>query len=553
MNIRIITTGVIAVLALTFAGCKKYLDVNNDPDTPQFPDPTNVFPTQLASIPRGLQFDARYCLRYTQMLCSFSSTANATNVNFDRHGYAAGSDVNGDIWRQTYFGNGQNLVYNITEGQKNGQWDVVGASLALEALMFQYCTDYHGDIIFTEAFRENQAFFKFDDQETVYRGVDSICRLALSFLNRTDYSASAIRLSSKSDFVYNGDIARWKKLVYGILARNWHHLTNKSSYNADSVIKYCDNSFATTTEDFVIPFDASKNDDANFFGTFRDNMSVFRQTNFIVRLMDGTTLAGNTNGSSRDPRMRHMLVASADTTSGNGGYRGVDPALGDPFVASTTGANARKRVPVPFGDSLYSNDFVNNFSTSTRKYVFGDKVVFPVMTTAEIKFIKAEAMFRKGDKPGALAAYLEGINAHFDFINRGSFQRSNNLLYNTTPITGNERQDYLARPYVNKTTATLTLTDIMLQKYIALWGWGCFETFVDMRRYHYTDLDPSTGLQVYLGMALPNPFFANNFNKPVYRVRPRFNSEYVWNVEELRRIGALNIDYHTYETWFSKP
>jgi hypothetical protein len=36
-----------------------------------------------------------------------------------------------------------------------------------------------------------------------------------------------------------------------------------------------------------------------------------------------------------------------------------------------------------------------------------------------------------------------------------------------------------------------------------------------------------------------------------YRMRPRFNSEYVWNINELNRIGATTIDYHTKEMWFS--
>ncbi|MBC7848441.1 MAG: hypothetical protein H7Y31_01830, partial [Chitinophagaceae bacterium] len=81
------------ILALTLilfsvaTSCKKYLDVNSDIDTPQFPDPSSVFPTQLAGIPRGLQFDARYVSRYIQNFGSFSSTANAANVNFDRMGY----------------------------------------------------------------------------------------------------------------------------------------------------------------------------------------------------------------------------------------------------------------------------------------------------------------------------------------------------------------------------------------------------------------------------------------------------------------------------------
>jgi hypothetical protein len=74
-----------------------------------------------------------------------------------------------------------------------------------------------------------------------------------------------------------------------------------------------------------------------------------------------------------------------------------------------------------------------------------------------------------------------------------------------------------------------------------------------MRRYHYVDIDPLTGQQVYLGLVLPATIAPENLGKLTYRVRPRFNSEYVWNRDELLRIGALNGDYHTYETWFGKP
>ena len=415
--------------------------------------------------------------------------------------------------------------------------------------MFQYCTDYHGEVIFSEAFVENKASFKFDSQESVYHGVDSLCRLALIYLNRTDYNPSAYRLA-KADYVYNGLNAKWIKFVNGLLARNFHRLTNKSIYNADSVIYYCDRSLLTGDDDFLIPFDASKNDDTNFYGTYRDNLTIFRQSNYIVKLLDGTTLTGvaptPATAFNRDPRLKHMLAASQDTTNGNGGFRGVDPGLGD--LGATT-----KRVASPWADSVYTNPSSAVFSSQYKRYLFADKVVFPIMTASEIQFMKAEAAFRKNDKATALAAYTLGINQHFDFINRGSFPRGNGVLYNTVPITNAARATYLASANVKTTTATLNLSDIMLQKYIALWGWGFFETFVDMRRYHYTDIDPNTGGQVYLGFTLPTPLATENLGKPVYRVRPRYNSEYVWNREELLRIGALNVDYHTYECWFSQP
>jgi Starch-binding associating with outer membrane len=551
----ILSLTILAGLAGGFTGCKKFLDINSDPDTPQNPDPTSVLPAMLSGIPRGIQFDARALGRYTQ---NFLAVAAADQ--YDRHGSNNGTDFAGDIWRQTYFGLGQNLDYMIKEGTKKGQWQVVGAAQALKAFMFQTCTFYHGEMIFRDAFKENTVYFNYDSQETVMRGVDSICRIAYDLLARTDVNPASLGLS-RGDYVYNGDNNKWRKFVAGLLARNFMALSNKPNFVsgglADSVIKYADLAMANGADDFLIPFSASRNDDANFYGSFRNNMGVFKQSNFIVRLMDGTTFTGSTIPANRDPRIKHMLSVSQDTVTGNGGYRGLDPGAGDPNNAFTTGVNAARRVAMLWGDSVYANTGSANFSVTLGKYLFQNKAVMPVMTYSETQFMKAEAAFRMGNTALAYTAYRAAIGAHFDFINRASFPLANLPLYKTLPMTAAERTAYLAGPAVKQSATTLTLTDIMLQKYIALWGWGFVETWTDMRRYHYTDLDPITGLQVYKNLSLPNAFsngyWPDNLAKPAYRFRPRFNSEYVWNIDALNNIGGLNIDYHTYEQWFSKP
>lgn len=543
------------LLLVTSTGCKKYLDVNSDESTPQNPDVSSVFPTQLSNIPRGLQYDARYISKYIQNFATASSGSTAA-LGWDQMGYQSASDNCGDIWRMTYFGLGKNLDYIITKGLTKGQWDYVGAAYALKAMSFQYTTDLHGDIIFYEAFPadENKVTFKYNDQPTVYAGIDSICRLALTYLDRTDYNAASSRLS-KADFSYSGNVTLWKKFVYGLLARNFHRITNKADYKADSVLKYCDLAMTSASEDFAIPFDAQKNDDANFFGVFRDNLTLFRQTDYIVSLLDGTVLAGSKAAINRDPRIRHMLSMSADTTgTANGGYKGVTIGVGDPLY-SGTGAN-RKAVPTPFGDSIYTIT-AGSFAGTGGKYLFNNKAVLPIMTASEIQFMKAEAAMIKGDKSTAYTAYIKGINLHFDFINRSNWPKNNNVLYNTTALTATERSNYLASANVKQNQNDLTFSDIMLQKYISLWGWGFFETWVDMRRYHYTDFDvlqsSTTPVQVYKNLLLPATIASTNGGRPAYRVRPRYNSEYVWNVDELKRLGALNNNYHTYECWFSLP
>jgi hypothetical protein len=99
----------------------------------------------------------------------------------------------------------------------------------------------------------------------------------------------------------------------------------------------------------------------------------------------------------------------------------------------------------------------------------------------------------------------------------------------------------------------LTLTHIMSQKYIAQWGWAHVELWTDMRRYHYTDIDPATSLQVYPGFVPPATLYPDNGGKIVQRIRPRFNSEYVWNRAGLDAIGGLALDYHTKPMWITEP
>lgn len=543
---------VLLTVISTSIGCKKYLDINSDPDTPQNPDPSSVMPAMLAGIPRGIQFDSRYVGKYAQ-----NWAANTATDPWDVHsfqGFPTATDVGGDIWRQAYYGLGANLNYIIDEGTKKGQWDYVGAGYALKAYMFQNCTDVYGDIIYTEAFKENTSTFRYDDQSIVYRGVDSLCRLALANLSRDDINPAGSALS-KGDFVYDGNKTKWIKFVNGILARNFIRYSNKANFKntlADSVIYYVDASFSSGADDFLIAFDATKNDDANFFGPYRNNLASFRQTQMIVKLLDGTTLAGsNTPFANRDPRIRHMLSASQDTTNGNGGYRAVEPGQGDPQNANTT---SRTRVAVPWGDSLYANPSANIFNPGRGKYLFRDKVVSPVMSYSELQFLKAEAaMLKSSGSTVAFTAYQNGIKAHFDFINRAIHPRGNAQLFTLNPISTAEINSYLASNNVKKSAATLTLTDIMLQKYIAMWGWGFVETWVDLRRYHYTDNDPATSQPVFKGYVVPTNLSAVNGGLLATRIRPRYNSEYVWNRDELERIGATSPIYHVQPMWFQLP
>lgn len=517
--------------ALFFVGgCQDYLDVNTNPNAPAASDvtPNLLLAPMIHWTVTSPQYDARFVGRYTQ---EWEPSFNATSLStWERMGYDAGSDNGAQTWRDVYWTMGQNLVGMINKSEAQQRWDMLGIGQIILANGWEQLTDLHGDIIMKEAFRPELFTFHYDQQPDVYTEVQRLLNEAIKNLARTDGLVDQAYVA-KTDKLYNGDRSKWTKLAYAMLALNLNHYSNKSTYNAAAVISAVDKSFASNADDaiFAYPCVATDLADCNFLGYTRNNYRAYRQTAFAVNLMNGTAL-----GSGVDPRLSRMLSPSPD-----GQFRGIDiNTVGGGLTTATYPMNFMGYVGTGGGTGL------------PARYIFDDKSKFPLMTYAELQFIKAEAQFRSGDKAGALATYRNAISAHIDFVNA----RNSDNLQNVTQITAAEKAAFLADPaIVPATPAALTLTQIMTQKYIALWGWGHTEIWSDMRRYHYTDLDPATGKQIYPGFALPTTLFVDNNSKVVYRLRPRYNSDYVWNRPGLDLIGALASDYHTVPLWISTP
>jgi hypothetical protein len=546
----------LTVLVAGMFGCRKYLDINSDPASPSVPSlPALLSPAQ-AVMSRTLIFDARGSGAYTQFWSNVAVQETFDIHNANQGGASTGAaGLGAQGWRDVYQLQGPSINLIIQQGIQNEQWDYVGVAFALRAWGFQYLTDMYSDIVFRQAWEPNRVFFDYDDQETVYRGIDSICRQALRYLARTDGKVNQSVLA-RGDQIYQGNRDRWIKFVYGLMARNYQRLSNKAEYKPDSVIRYVDLSFTNNNENAFVPHAGTRNDDTNPMGPARDNFSVRRQSRFIVQLLDGTILRGSAAPANRDPRIRGMLSISPDTsfisptmTELNGGYRFLTPAVG--YTLGTAGSLTFRRGPATvWGDSAIANPAIGNFADRTiGKYLFRNNAPLPVMTYHELQFIKAEAALLKGDKATAFAAYRNGITAHFDFVNA-----MNTGTNNFNPISNAERTAYLSSAAVKQNAVSLTLTDIMQQKFIANWGWNFLEQWCDMRRYHYYDVDPETNLPVFNGFHVITVFSAfNGGPNMAYRFWPTNFSEFDWNREALRKIGALNQNYHTLEMWFSQP
>jgi hypothetical protein len=109
-----------------------------------------------------------------------------------------------------------------------------------------------------------------------------------------------------------------------------------------------------------------------------------------------------------------------------------------------------------------------------------------LLTYAEMCFIKAEVLFRQGKSGAALTAYRDGIQAHLDQMQAKLIQWQGEGYDNPDmmPMDQAAISAYMNSKAVCQSAGELTMSDIMLQKYITM---GCsIENWNDMRRFNYS-------------------------------------------------------------------
>lgn len=461
------------------------------------------------------------------------------------------ADQTASIFRMHYYDIGQNCMRMIQWGSEEQKWDYVGIGKAIFAWSWLTLTDVQGDVILDEAFDQSKMTFKYQSQEEVYTYVRKLAHEAIDYLSRTGGAMNPQTLAQSDAYMYGGDLNKWKKFAYAVLARSYSHLTNKSTFSADSVIKYCDLAMNVNEDNAMLKFQwqvGGVGGTANFMGPIRSNLTsvvngsnyAIRQGSYIANLLTGENKAF---GGITDPRAIYLLRKNA-----NGTFKGVVPNKGQAGLV----ANDRPESFWGISQTAALSNAVPSNDANCR-FIFRNTAPLPIITAAEIKFMKAEAAFKANKKDIAFQAYKDGVRLHFDMLT---------TTYNVNIPAGEELTPALRDAYINNVNVTpatendLTITQIMLQKYIALFGIGVTEVWTDMRRYKYNEtIDAATGLSVYRDFAPPtgSDLWPENNGKFVQRVYPRYNSETVWNVAELTRIGADKTDYHVKDQWFSQP
>jgi hypothetical protein len=585
------------LLVIGFSSCTKtWLDVNKNVDAPDWVDPVLRLGPVLASY-EGLAYDLRAVAPMVEYFSGGSTYVSTYGVS---HSYFLGSDAGGECWRMTYWLQGKNLENIINDGRSMGQYRMAGIGLTIKAYSWHTLASLHGDLPVKDAYVPGLLSHNYDTQEYAFSMVRSWAKQAIAELEKTDNTVYPATLAT-ADLVYKGDGAKWKKFAYAVLARNYIAMSRKNTAYLDSAVICADKSFTSAADDPSLTFQATGvSTTSNFDGVLRSNLAnLFTQSDYIVQVMTGNIPSYNSSGGI-DGLSTYQMVTDTAT---------LDPRtillFGTRDTMQVDPNNIKKGTYKFVGTKMDNTSSCNLWgltstptvtTSGTGRWLYRDDAPWPLSSYAEIQFIKSEALFLKGQKTAALDAFKLAVAGHMDFVKRyivpGTLVK--NSANKQTSVIGDKitaarfttlATDYLNSKFVNNLPLSdFTLSHIMMQKYVALFPWS-LDTWNDIRRYHYDlvlgtsgvpvagtswasdvvyhklDSDPS---RIYKGFYLPAAdvlnrrakFATANLGSPCYRLRPRYNSEYMWNLPSLKKLLPIAGDADNYQTsmpWFTTP
>ncbi len=464
----------LTISTVVLAGCKKFLDVNENPNNPDKASPTLLLPAVEASVGQlvgnSFQLYGNIWAQYwTQNPTSSQYRSleqyNVTNSNFDRP------------WLTIYRNALQNAQLIINSNAANSE-HIKGMAQILKAYTFQLTTDAFGDIPLTEALKGTEfGNPHYDSQQLVYDSIFNYIDLGLA-----DFNATNATSPGEQDLLFGGDITLWRAFANTLKLRAYLRLSQVDPAKAQAGIAAL---YATNpvflTQDASIKYTTTGGNDNPLYN---EMVGLGRTQNVVA-----SATAVQQFNRNKDPRVfayyDRNLMAETNAPEDTIAY----------IPQGTYRANTLKRVSPP--SALVGGRATNPLSATAP---------VKLISEAESYFLQAEAVNRGWATTGDVTGlFNQGITASFAACG----------------IPG-EAATYIATaPDAQLTGAPANqLKLIITQKYYAMCGFQGFEAWTEWRRTGYPDFLVTSAASIIgagrmpLRFLYPNTEVNTNLNFP---------------------------------------
>lgn len=438
-NLRYYTFLLIVSLSM-LTSCQEFLDINEDPN-----NPVDVAEPQiLGGIIANFSYEVLggYPVRVTNTWVQ----QTAYNAVLPHYGiYDLDENAVNNLW--TYFSYTdvmQNCQVLIEKAERNASYDYAGIARVILAWNMSIITDLFNNAPYSQAWQQaTYPFPVYDSQESIYENIQVLLDDAIANFDREDKMAPFV---GAEDFVYGGDIDKWRKTAHLLKARFYLRLAYAPGKDAATqsqlALDVLPEAYTGNGDEARYEYVDEEGQENPWFQYAIDgkwNTSTQMSAQYITLLQE-----------SHDPRIHAQAQLQ-----------------GGVYVGHPNGAPGAANV-----------SFIGNFYSDAD-------APLDWLTYAEQKFIEAEAKFLLGDREGAEKAYQEGMTASFNKL-AGAIATGAVAAGLTAEEATQAVAEYIDANMELSATDESAYQQILVQKYIA--NFLQFETYNDFRRTGYPEL-----------------------------------------------------------------
>lgn len=433
----------VALISTTvgFAGCSKFLDINDNPNNPDKADPSLLLPTVEASVSQlvGNSFQV-----YGNFFAQYWTQNPKTSQYRVIDQYRLLNTATDRAWL-TIYRNALNNAEIIINHPDAGNERYKGIAFILKAYAFQAATDAFGDIPLTEALKGKDYISpKYEKQEVVYDSVFSYIDQGKALLK-----AEKVTAVGRQDMIYGGDMAKWEAFANTLKLRAYLRLSKVNAAKAEEGIK----------------------------ALYASNPAF---------LANDATITYTTTGGNENPLYNEMIGLSrvqnmvASGTAVKALQKNKDPralAFYEPLDKTLPNGTIGKEDTIAY--ILQGTFLTNTKVASNPAAMVGASALQPTSAVAPVKlisaseslFLQAEAAVRGWGSGDAAALFKAGITASFT----------------ATKVSGIATYLADAPDAQFPTDQKAQIQAIITQKYYAMCGFQGFEAWTEWRRTGYPD------------------------------------------------------------------
>jgi hypothetical protein len=460
-------------MAVSFAGCADFLDVNTSKDSPTTITVDQALPTACFYAAQQAYDHAEYGVYLSQALTTTSKIQTGGG-----YPYSQGWDFlqinRHPQWRRHFYDLGANINEMIRAAEKidSKNFILIGRTIMLQSTLFT--TDAFGEMPRSNAYTSTSPTY--DTQEDIYDWLYKEADELVALYNNPAYvdNPANIPITEKMDRIYKGDMKKWGLFTKALRARLWlrklPNMENNPTVCA-KIVSMVDEvlndpnwaeplyNYPGGTNEQNCPWGPS-HPIINSWESRANRLAESIPSRFFAyALLGGYTSSNTVRGDALDPRINKLMTMrdgpAIDGLSAGIKLRWLESNIGMVTSVKITNYPNLAEAATPY--------------TKNNGYI-------ALITDEELLFIKAEAQYWAGDKPAAYHTTKQAVLRNFERLE----------VKEPVGTDGNNaRKRYEAFWAIKLPGEGLfTIADLMQQKFIAMYLQP--EQWNDVRRYNYS-------------------------------------------------------------------